>query len=91
MLFIVPGIYLALKWSFAELLVIDKGMRPMEALRASSEMTKGIRFKLFLFSLASFVIILVGVLALVVGVFVAGTVIALAGIHLYLQAQHLTA
>lgn len=86
-LFVVPGVYLALKWSFAELLVIDKGMRPMEALRASSEMTQGIRFKLLLFTVVAILITFVGLLALVVGVIVSGTVVALAGIHLYTQAQ----
>lgn len=90
-LFIAPGIYLALKWSFAELLVIDRGMRPMEALRASSEMTEGIRFKLFLFMLVAILITLIGLVALVIGVVVSGVVVGLAGIHLYIQAQQPTA
>ena len=39
--FIVPGIYLAIRWMFADLLVVEKGLRPIEALKASSELTEG--------------------------------------------------
>lgn len=81
--FVVPGIYLAIRWMFAELLVIDKGMRPMEALKASSEMTEGVRGKLFLYALVSILLMLAGLLALVIGAVVAGIVLQLASIRLY--------
>ncbi len=81
--FVIPGIYLAIRWMFAELLVIDKGMRPMEALKASSEMTEGVRGKLFLYALVSILLMLAGLLALVIGAVVAGIVLQLASIRLY--------
>lgn len=81
--FIVPGVYLAIRWMFAELLVIDKGLRPMEALKASSEMTEGVRGQLFLYALASLALMLLGLLALGIGAVVAGIVIQLASIRLY--------
>ncbi len=81
--FIVPGVYLAIRWMFAEILVIDKGLRPMEALKASSEMTEGVRGKLFLYALVSILLMLVGLFVFVIGAVVAGIVLQLASIRLY--------
>jgi uncharacterized membrane protein len=83
LLLIVPGIYLSVRWMFAELLVIDKGLRPLEALKASSELTKGYRWKLFLFSLVMMILILVGFLALGIGAVVASIVSMFAIIKIY--------
>ena len=83
LLLIIPGIYLSVQWMFAELLVIDKGLRPLEALKASSELTKGYRWKLFLFSLVMTVLILVGFLALGIGAVVASIVSMFAIIKIY--------
>lgn len=81
--FIVPGVYLAVRWMFAELLVLDQGMRPIEALRASSKMTEGGRWKLFLFMVVAFFMAMVGTLLLGVGVIVAAIVARFAIIHIY--------
>tara|TARA_B100000508_G_scaffold60333_1_gene47085 strand:+ start:131502 stop:132077 length:576 start_codon:yes stop_codon:yes gene_type:complete len=86
-LFIVPGIYLIVKWMFAEYLVIEKGMKPMEALRASSEMTKGNRWKLFGFMLLSMLIGLAGLIVLGVGVLASSSIVILATIKLYKELQ----
>jgi len=85
--FIVPGVYLAVRWIFAELYVIDKGMRPLEALKASSELTEGVRWKLFLFSLVSVFLILIGLLFLIVGAFVVSIVCSFAIIKMYKDLQ----
>jgi uncharacterized membrane protein len=34
-LLVVPGIYLAVRYQFMPYLIIDKGMQPMDALRAA--------------------------------------------------------
>jgi len=81
--FIVPGIYLGVRWMFAELLVIDQGMRPLEALKASSEMTEGHRWGLFLFALVAVLLVFVSLLALVVGALIASIVVQFALIKLY--------
>lgn len=52
MLFIVPGIILALGWYFTSYLIIDKKMELMPAFKTSWAMTKGSRGNLFLFCLA---------------------------------------
>ena len=45
--FIIPGIVIALAWSLALLLVIDKGKNPTEALVLSNNRTYGYKFKMF--------------------------------------------
>lgn len=82
-LFILPGIYLAIRWMFAELLVIDEGMRPMEALKKSAEMTYGHRWKLFGFSAVASLVMLLGLVVFVVGGVVAGIVLTFAVIKIY--------
>lgn len=83
LLFIIPGIYLAIRFMFVELLVIDKGMRPMEALRASSEMTKGNIWALLGFSIVLLLLVIAGLLFFVVGVLPASIIVTLATIHMY--------
>jgi len=81
--FIVPGVYLTIRWIFAEVLVIDQGMRPLEAMRASSKMTKGNRWRLFGLMLVGTLMVLAGVFFLVIGAVVAGIVLTFALIKVY--------
>ena len=81
--FIIPGIYLSMRWAFAELLVIDQNMRPLEALRASSKMTEGNRWKLFWFTLVSMFLVTAGFFFFFIGAVVMGVVITLAMIKIY--------
>lgn len=57
---VVPGVYLIVRWMFSELYVLDKGMRPIESLKASSELTVGYRWDLFFYFL--FVILIIGII-----------------------------
>lgn len=82
-LFIIPGIYLSIRWMFADMLVIDQDMRPIEALRASSKMTKDVKLKLFLFGIVVFLLMTFSVFVFVIGVFVAALVVSFAYIKLY--------
>lgn len=85
--FIIPGIYLSVRWMFAEILVIDKGMTPLAALKASSVLTEGHRSKLFLFSIVATVLMLVGLVFLLVGAIVAAIVAFFAMLHIYQSLQ----
>ena len=69
-LLIVPGIYWALKYQFYKLLIIDKEMEPLEALRESARITRGHLWQLFGFFWLLIGINILGVLALGVGLFV---------------------
>lgn len=69
-LFIIPGIYLMLKYQFFKFLIVDKGMEPVEALRESGRITEGHIWQLFGLFCISVAINILGVLAFGVGLFV---------------------
>ncbi len=83
MLLIVPGIIVAIAFSFAGILVVEKGLEPIEALKESMRLTKGHRFALFKLGLSIIGLNILGLLALVVGVFVSISVTQLAFVHAY--------
>jgi uncharacterized membrane protein len=66
-LLIVPGIIWALKYSQYAYLIVDKGMGPVEALKESGNITSGLKGRVLLMWLSIVGIIILGALALVVG------------------------
>lgn len=82
-LLIIPGVYLALRFMFVIPLIIDKNLNIGEAMKQSTEMTKGIKMSLFGFGLTALGVIILGAICLGVGVFVAMPVAWLAYISLY--------
>ncbi len=68
-LLIIPGIILGIKFQFFGYFIVEKGLGPIEALKRSSAITKGVMFELFVFGILIFVINLLGVLALLIGLF----------------------
>jgi uncharacterized membrane protein len=85
--FVIPGVYLIVRWMFAELYVVDKGMRPMEALKASSTLTEGVRLKLFLFVLTATVCMILGLVFFLVGAVVVFIITTFATIKIYKDLQ----
>lgn len=65
--FIIPGIILCVMLHFAPLSLVNERKGFLHALRASREMTKGVRFKVFLFLVVSGIVNSLGVLCLGVG------------------------
>ncbi|MDD3927355.1 MAG: DUF975 family protein [bacterium] len=84
-LLVVPGIIWAIKYGFVPYLIVDKGMRPVEALKASAVITEGARWQLFLFGFVLLGVEILGFLALGVGIFLAIPVMYLASIYVYRQ------
>lgn len=82
-LLIIPGIYIALRYCFAPILIIDKKMDIGEAFFKSKEMTKGKKWNLVGFFAASLVFVLLGLVAVGVGIVITYIVYELAFIHLY--------
>jgi uncharacterized membrane protein len=80
---VIPGIYLAIKYFFAPYLILDKGMRIGAAFDKSADMTKGNMLKMIGFALVSFAIVIVGLLALIVGVIPAMILTTFAGFYIY--------
>lgn len=66
-LLIVPGVYLALRFSQYSYFIIDKKAGPMEALKLSSQATKGAKWNLAVFALIIVALNVLGALALLVG------------------------
>jgi uncharacterized membrane protein len=83
LLFIIPGIYLAIKYHFAETLFIDKDISIKEAFNQSAQITQGVKGKIALFGIALFGINVLGLLAIVVGLFVTIPLSVLANFILY--------
>lgn len=86
---IVPGIILALMWMFVSLVLAETQLDFWEAMKTSADLTAGYRWPLFCLMLASIVVILAGLVACCVGVFVAQPVVmtAMALAYRFLQAQ----
>ena len=67
---IVPGIIFACRLAFVPYLVVDREMDVMDALRVSWDMTRGYGWQIFLMGLLAIPVVILGLLALFVGVFV---------------------
>lgn len=70
-LLVIPGIIWGIRFRFYFYLIIDKNLGPIEALKTSWKITKGSAWNLFLFELLLVGIIIIGFLALFVGIFAA--------------------
>jgi hypothetical protein len=87
-LFIIPGIYVALRFGQYMNAIVDRDMGIMESLAYSSSITKNNRFNLCQLALLSFFIVLAGFIALVVGVIFAGPVAWLSWLVAYRWMQY---
>jgi uncharacterized membrane protein len=83
---LVPGFILACGWVCDQPFIIDKGLGPIDALKASWRVTTGQKGGIFLYLLLSGAVGLLGVLALCVGaILVAWPVLAIANAFVYLK------
>ena len=82
-LFVIPGICFALKYSMVPYLIIDKDMDIGESLKESSKITKGVRSEILLMYIVSGLLILLGVLVLGVGVIPAFIVVSIVQAYVY--------
>lgn len=84
-LLIIPGIYWAMKYWPMTYLLVDKDMKIGEAFGAAGKMTAGIKWQVFVFNLALVVVVILGLLALGVGLLVALPVMSIAATLLYVK------
>ncbi|NQT32349.1 MAG: hypothetical protein HQ594_01595 [Candidatus Omnitrophica bacterium] len=82
-LLIVPGIIWSLKFQFFGYFIIDEGLGPIDALKKSGMITKGVKGNLFVFALVIVLINIVGMLLLLVGLFVTIPLTTLAFSYMY--------
>jgi hypothetical protein len=81
---IVPGIILLLGWSLVFVLTADTQLSVMDMLKESWGATKGQKGRLFLFGFVACGVAILGVLALVVGIFVAIPMLMIAFAEIYM-------
>jgi uncharacterized membrane protein len=82
-LLIVPGIIFGLMFMFATFIVIERELGPIDAMNESHRLTRGHKWQLFGFVLLLVLVNLLGLLALLVGIFVSIPVSTLAFVHAY--------
>jgi len=82
-LLIVPGIIWGIKFQFMPILTVDKGLRPVEAMRESARMTEGHKWHLFKFGLVIMAINLLGLICFGVGILVTIPLSYLAHLYVY--------
>ena len=83
LLLIIPGVIFSLKYMFTPYFVVDKGMGPVEALKASGKLTDGVKWDLVGFMATTIVLLYSGALALIVGLLVTVPVASLSFVVLY--------
>lgn len=64
---IVPGIYLAIRFGYFQVALVDRNLGVFESFEYSSRLTKGNKWRLFLLGLLVVLIMFAGLLALVIG------------------------
>jgi uncharacterized membrane protein len=91
-LLIVPGLLVWAVFGLYPFFILDKGLGPIESLKKSAEVTKGIRWHLVLFFLATSAIDLLGLLVFGIGILIAApvTLIAMATLYCRLTGQSKT-
>ncbi len=83
LLFIIPGIYFSLKYQFFAYFIVDKNAKVMDSFKMSAKLTDGVKGKLMGLGFASIGVMILGILALLVGIIPASIVISLATAYVY--------
>ena len=86
MLFVVPGIIWGIMFMWAPILVVDKGLGPIEALKKSAAVTDGAKWDLFLYKNLEFGVYYMASMTLV-GVILVFPIAVLAKMEMYRHAQ----
>lgn len=76
-------LYLAIRYSFYSYFIVDKKMGPIEAIKASGKVTKGNMWHLVGFGIVEAGVVILGALALGVGLLVAVPVVSIATAYIY--------
>ncbi len=84
-LFIIPGIIWGIKYSQVPYLIVDKNLGVFAALKESARLTYGAKWDLLGFSMFNTLIGFLGLLAIMLGLFIAVPLIAFASANVYLQ------
>ncbi len=81
--FVIPGLYLAVKYGFYGFLIADRRVGAFDALKMSGQVTDGVKWLVVGFTAASIGVIILGALALGIGLLIAIPVVSIALIAVY--------
>ncbi len=84
-LFIFPGVYLAVKYGLFPYAFVDKELGIMDSLKYSAKLTEGVKFKLLGFYLVCTLFMILGFMAFMIGAFFVGILVMLANAYIYDQ------
>lgn len=84
-LLIVPGVIWSIKYHYYAYLIVEKNMKPIEALKESGRITMGNKWKILGFFFVIGLMNFVGVLALGIGLLVTLPVTLIASVYVYKQ------
>ncbi len=90
LLFVIPGVYLAIKFGFYGYFIVDENLDPLDALKSSSQLTDRVKLELLFFFLSLIAVNILGLLCLGVGVFVSWPVTRLAVANAYRELRKQT-
>lgn len=82
-LLVVPGVIWSIKYRYFAYFIVERGAGPIEALKLSSEATRGVKWDLLGFGFATGMVVVLGLLALVVGLVVAMPTVMIAQAYVY--------
>ena len=88
--FVIPGVYLAIKFGFYGYFIVDENLDPLDALKSSSQLTDRVKLELLFFFLSLIAVNILGLLCLGVGVFVSWPVTRLAVANAYRELRKQT-
>jgi len=83
MLCVVPGIIVALGLQFSSLLVVDRGLDPIEAVKESWRITEGHKMNLFIYALIGIGVVIAGFMVCCIGVIGSQTILAVGTVFIY--------
>lgn len=86
-LLVVPGVFLMVLFQFYAYPIVDEGAGAVAAMRRSAAMTRGDRWRLFLFVLLTLLINIGGALCLLVGLFVSVPVTLISRAYIFRRLQ----
>jgi len=82
-LFIIPGIYWGIRYHLFPYLIIDRDMGPVEAIKRSGQLTRGVWWHLFVLALAIFGIELIGAILCGIGLLFTTPIVLVAIAYVY--------
>jgi len=84
-LLLVPGIIWAIMFYLAAYLIVDKNIGPVEALKTSVELTRGLKWDLGVFASVILLVNIIGLVCLGVGLLITLPMTMLANVYIYRQ------